>query len=145
MTYDPKNGAITLYVLGEDAKTAHPIVAKTLKVQAKIEDDDDFIEVTLQPIPLEGEPKDHAALLRLAAVRIRDSDVVIFVDRPAIDYGDYVWKEVLIAKAKGVPLVVLPDPTGRGPSGLLDEFNVPFTEADWTPEDIAEAIDEAVQ
>ena len=60
LTFDAKNGTITFYVLGDNEQEAYPVDAQPMKIQVKRtdhEDFGDFIAVSLDPIPQEGEPK----------------------------------------------------------------------------------------
>lgn len=54
-------GGLHLYVLGDDESKAKPIAAKALTAQVKVAGSDKFVAVTLEPKPMDGEPKDHSS------------------------------------------------------------------------------------
>lgn len=61
LVHDPKNGEISLYIMGNDEGIAHPIEAQPLTAQVRQDDDEDLLSVELNPIPLEGEGKGSAS------------------------------------------------------------------------------------
>lgn len=76
MTHEAKNGELSLYILGSDEKTAYAIESKPFTAQFKLEGQDDFDEVEMNPIPLAGEQKGRSS--RFAGTESRLAQVKSF-------------------------------------------------------------------
>ena len=67
LVFDTKISRIALYVLEEEERKPKPIDAESISAQAKPEENDKFVALTLMPSPLPGESAESASRFEVPA------------------------------------------------------------------------------
>lgn len=98
------------------------------------------LKPTVDYLNPDGSRKSDVALSRLAAVRVRDSDVVVVVQRRAVLYGSFLKKELAIACSRNKPIVWLADAHGSPPVSVPRSLGFTGTVVPWDVGKIARAI-----
>jgi uncharacterized protein YceK len=80
---------VTLFVLGEDARSPAPIKAQPLSLQAKPEGSSEFVTLALQPVPRDGEGPDKASRFEAVAEQLAAAKAFEAILRITVENKQY--------------------------------------------------------